>query len=68
MTQAQAVIETIDKFKEEIKETGYYCSIGYAFRSNKQQTITELFKEAERRMYEDKAEFYKNSPFERRKA
>ena len=65
-TEAQ-LKETSEKFKDRLSTTEYHCSIGVAFRKNKQQTVTELFKEAEEKMYEDKANFYKDSPFERRK-
>lgn len=61
------IIETVNRFKEGLKKTDYYCSYGYSYRSkNKNISIEELLKEAEKKMYEDKERFYKNSPFERR--
>jgi len=61
--------DTIKKFKDKIAQTDYHCSIGYSIRESKQQSVTELFKEAERKMYEDKEAFYKSSAsFERRKS
>lgn len=63
------IIQTVTKFKENLKKTGYYCSYGYSYRSkNSSVSVEDMFKEAERKMYEDKERFYKNSPFERRKA
>ena len=63
------IIKTVTKFKENIKKTGYYCSYGYSYRAkNSNVSVEDMFKEAERKMYEDKERFYKNSPFERRKA
>ncbi|MBR0294917.1 MAG: GGDEF domain-containing protein [Bacilli bacterium] len=59
--------EVIEKFKTKINETKYHCSISYAFRDNRSLDVEELLKEAEKKMYEDKAEFYKNSSIERRK-
>ena len=35
---------------------------------NKDVSVEDLLKEAEKKMYEDKERFYKNSSFERRKA
>ena len=65
----QDIIETVDCFKEMLKKTNYYCSYGYSYRSkNKNITIEELLKEAEKKMYEDKERFYKDSSFERRTA
>lgn len=60
--------KTIDKFKYLLSATAYRCSIGYAYRSDKNQSFTDLLKEAEKKMYEDKAEFYKTAKIERRKA
>ena len=63
------IIQTVTKFKENLKKTDYYCSYGYSYRSkNSNISVEDMFKEAERKMYEDKERFYKNSPFERRKA
>ena len=65
----QDIIDTVTKFKENLKKTTYFCSYGYSYRSNnKEFSVEEMIKEAERKMYEDKERFYKNSPFERRKA
>ena len=61
------IIETVNEFKERIKDTGYHCSYGYSYRQDKNATVEDLIKEAERKMYEDKERFYKNSSFERRK-
>ncbi len=60
--------KTIDKFKYLLSATAYRCSIGYAYRSDKNQSFADLLKEAEKKMYEDKAEFYKTAKIERRKA
>ena len=63
------IIETVTRFKELINKTEYYCSYGYSYRSkNKDVTVTDLLKEAEKKMYEDKERFYKNAKFERRVA
>ena len=63
------IIETVTRFKELINKTKYHCSYGYSYHSkNKDVTITDLLKEAEKKMYEDKERFYKNAKFERRAA
>ena len=61
------IISVVEEFNKKIVETQYHCSVGYAIRKDKQQTIEELFKEAEEKMYQNKAEFYKSASFERRK-
>ena len=58
--------ETIAKFTEELSKTSYYCSVGYSYRGHENMSFNEMNKEAEKRMYKAKDEFYKNSPFERR--
>ena len=58
---------TIWGFENDLKETTYYCSVGYSYRNAKETSVETLLKEAERKMYEAKNTFYKNSPFERRK-
>lgn len=58
----------ITKFKEELKTTNYYCSIGYAYRTKECDDINKMFKRSEEKMYLDKAEFYKTANIERRKS
>ena len=62
----QDIVEAAKKFSKEIRKTEYYCSYGYSFRDNKEASVEDLIKEAERKMYEDKERFYENSPFARR--
>ena len=58
----------ISKFKEEIKNTKYYCSIGYAYKDKKTTGVEKMLKISEERMYLDKAEFYKTAKIDRRKS
>ena len=58
--------ETIDNFNEKISKTSYYCSVGYSYRGDENKSFAEMNKEAEKKMYKAKDEFYRNSPFERR--
>ena len=64
----EAVNKIINEMKEDLANTKYSCSIGYAYRQNKGMTLDELTKEAEKNMYIAKEEFYKTSKIERRKA
>ena len=66
--QEKDIIETVNNFKTNIANTPYHCSIGYAYRENKNTSLEDLTKQAEINMYIDKEEFYKNAQFERRKA
>ena len=60
--------EVIDKIKIQLEDIDYFCSMGYAYRSNPNTDIDTLLKEAEDKMYIDKANFYKTAKFDRRKA
>lgn len=62
------VLEVINDIRSKIAKTQYHCSIGYAYREESDTPIEDISRIAEERMYEDKKEFYKNSPFERRKS
>ena len=64
----QNLIDTLNVFKQEMSKSNYYCSIGYAYKKKGDSSLEDLMKEAEGYMYQDKAEFYKDSPFERRKS
>ena len=61
------IFNFVVNFKEELKSTLYYCSVGYAYRSDKNSNVDELFKISEQEMYKDKADFYKTGKIERRK-
>ena len=61
-------LETIETFKNELNQTTYKCSIGYSHRAGRDISLKQLLKEAEKAMYADKEEFYKNAELERRKA
>ena len=62
------IMKFISDFKEELKSTKYYCSIGYAYRNEEIDTIEKMYKLSEERMYLDKAEFYKTANIDRRKS
>ena len=62
----QQLIDFIEKFKAGISKTTYHCSVGFSYRESKKTAYVDLFKDAEKKMYDDKAEFYKNSSIERR--
>ena len=61
------ISSVIKEFNVLMKDTSYYCSVGYAYRKNKDMDTYTLLKNAEKMMYKEKDKFYRNSPFERRK-
>ena len=62
-----AVREIVDEIKEDLSKTKYTCSIGLAFRNDKNTSLQDLIRQAEKAMYVDKSEYYKTSQIERRK-
>lgn len=67
-TTEKMIEESAQKFKDILSKTTYYCSVGCAFKNDRDIDIEELIKEAEKNMYVEKKEFYKHAPFERRKS
>lgn len=63
----ETIKNLISAFKEELSKTTYFCSVGYAIKDEKYTNIESVIRQAEKSMYNNKAEFYKGSPFERRK-
>ena len=60
--------KVISQIKADLKNTEYYCSVGYAIKENdSNESLDELLRRAEMYMYLDKEEFYKDAKFERRK-
>ena len=53
------VVQDIEQFLEQLKPRGYHVAIGLSFRSQNTNT-EEMVKEAEVRMYENKAKYYQN--------
>ena len=63
----EVILETIRRFKEDLSKTSYHCSTGYSYCKDGSVDPIEMVKEAEKKMYEDKEEFYKTAEFDRRK-
>lgn len=64
----EKIMKFISDFKNELKETNYYCSIGYAYKNKEINSTEKMYELSEEKMYSDKAEFYKNANIERRKS
>ncbi len=61
------IVETVERIQDEINKTKYHCSIGFAYRENKNISVDDIIKQAEKEMYLDKDKFYRQSHIERRK-
>ncbi len=67
-SKKQAIDEVTRKIQEQVAEKGYSVSAGYSSKEDDTSiTLEGLIKNAEEKMYIDKAEFYKNNKIERRR-
>ena len=58
--EEEDVKSLVSRIKQELAETKYSCSIGYAMKEN-DSTIDSLYKLADSRMYEEKKEYYQRT-------
>ena len=58
--------DILDRLKTLIQEAGYSVSIGYAMRSGREETVTEMLRRSDEWMYTDKAEYYRQNGRDRR--
>lgn len=64
----ETILKVVEDIKQKLDETTYHCSIGYAFREKKSDGLEEVIKQAEKEMYIDKDNFYRDTKLERRKS
>ena len=67
-TSKEDVLKLIEKIKKYVGDTKYSCSIGYSFNLDGSKSVTDLLKESDQMMYQDKEKYYRESGVERRKA
>lgn len=61
-----AVEKTIARVREDVTQAGYSVSVGCAMRTGSEST-DDLLHESDRKMYEDKAAYYRQSGMDRRR-
>ena len=60
------VTELVRRIHNALTETKYNCSIGYSYSANSEKSVSDLKKESDAMMYQEKAKFYTNSGQDRR--
>ena len=65
---ANVMPELKEAIKAKMAETLYTVSIGFSRRLSEHDTVSEIAHRAEERMYEDKADYYRRTGIERRRA
>ena len=61
-----AVQNTLERIKTANAEAGYSVSVGYAMRAGRDDTVAEMLRESDEKMYDDKAEHYRQNGNDRR--
>ena len=64
--EESAVQSTLERMKELIAEAGYSVSVGYAMRDGRNDTVTEVLRRSDEKMYTDKAAHYRQNKHDRR--
>ncbi len=60
------VTELVERIHCAAAETKYNCSIGYSYSENGEKSISDLKKESDTMMYQEKVKFYNDSGQDRR--
>lgn len=55
------VKQLVERIKKSIAKTEYKCAIGYSFHTEAPESIDDMLKESDEKMYADKAAFYEAS-------
>lgn len=67
-TSKEDVLQLVERIKKYVAETKYTCSIGYAFNLDGDTPISDLLKESDKMMYQEKENYYRESGNERRQS
>jgi diguanylate cyclase (GGDEF)-like protein len=62
------VLKIVEKIKKSVNDTKYSVSIGYSFNFEGDKTISELLKESDKMMYQEKEKYYQSSDVDRRRS
>ena len=67
LADERAVRETLDQVKEKVSRSGYSVSVGYSMRSDKKDTVDDMIRRSDEKMYTEKAEYYSKNGQNRRR-
>ena len=57
-TDLKETIQLYDKIHKKVSESGYSCSIGYAYNEDGKKSMDELLQESDEMMYQEKKRYY----------
>lgn len=65
-TPKEDVLDIVEQIRKNVSETKYSCAIGYSFNLDGNKTVTDLLKESDEMMYQEKEKHYASSGLRKR--
>lgn len=65
-TSKKEVLDIVEQIRKSVNETKYSCAIGYSFNLDGEKPISDLLKESDEMMYQEKDKYYQESGLRKR--
>ena len=65
-TSEEEVLTIVEQIRKSVSETKYSCAIGYSFNLNGEKPVSDLLKESDEMMYQEKDRYYQESGLRKR--
>lgn len=65
-TSKEEVLDIVEQIRKSVNETKYSCAIGYSFNLDGEKPISDLLKESDEMMYQEKDKYYQESGLRKR--
>ena len=62
------VVQLVERIRKNVAETEYTCAIGYSCAGEQRKSVTEMLRESDEMMYEEKARYYRTAGIDRRRS
>ena len=65
-TSREEVLDIVEQIRKSVSETNYSCAIGYSFNLDGDKPVSDLLKESDQMMYQEKDKYYQESGLRKR--
>lgn len=65
-TSQEEVLNVVEQIRKAVSETKYSCAIGYSFNLDGEKSVSDLLKESDEMMYQEKDKYYQESGLRKR--
>ena len=65
-TSQEEVLQIVEQIRKAVSETKYSCAIGYSFNLDGEKPVSDLLKESDEMMYQEKDKYYQESGLRKR--